>query len=208
MRKIEQLIIIGNGGHSRVVQSIVKQTQDYQLIEIWDDSYEEEVVEAGVRYRSIQETVSQTTAAIYYFIAIGANSVRAEIVKRLQLQTTQYATILHPQAIIAKQATIKAGSLIMANAVVQTNSIIGYHSIINTSAVVEHDTTIADFVHVAPNVTLTGNCHLAEHVFIGAGSVLIPNVSVGEHTVVGAGSVVLRTLPNNITAYGNPARIV
>ena len=53
MRKIKQLIIIGNGGHSRVVQSIIKQTDSYQLLEIWDDSYEEEIIDMGIRYKPI-----------------------------------------------------------------------------------------------------------------------------------------------------------
>lgn len=208
MRKIEQLIIIGNGGHSRVVQSIVKQMDNYQLLEIWDDSYEEETTEAGIKYKPIQNKIVASADLIRYFIAIGDNSTRSKIAKQLQLSTTDYATIIHPQANVDEQTTVKTGSLIMANAVVQTNSIIGHHSIVNTSAVVEHDTMIGDFVHVAPNVTLTGNCHLSKHVFIGAGSVLIPNISIGEHTVIGAGSVVIRSIPSNVTAYGNPTRIV
>ena len=208
MRKIKQLIIIGNGGHSRVVQSIIKQTDSYQLLEIWDDSYEEETNEAGIRYKPIQKRIEDSADLIRYFIAIGDNFIRSKIANQLQLSTADYATIIHPRAIVDEQATVKTGSLIMANAVVQTNSIIGHHSIVNTSAVVEHDTMIGDFVHVAPNVTLTGNCHISKHVFIGAGSVLIPNSSIGEHTIIGAGSVVIRSVPSNVTAYGNPARIV
>ncbi|CAO1612102.1 acetyltransferase [Brochothrix thermosphacta] len=208
MGKIKQLIIIGNGGHSRVVQSIIKQTNSYQLLEIWDDNYEEEIIDVGIRYKPIPKKNVASADSVCYFIAIGDNLIRSKIANQLQLSTADYATIIHPQAIVDKQAIVKTGSLIMANAVVQTNSIIGHHSIVNTSAVVEHDTMIGDFVHVAPNVTLTGNCHLSKHVFIGAGSVLIPNISIGEHTVIGAGSVVIRSIPSNVTAYGNPARIV
>jgi maltose O-acetyltransferase len=35
-----------------------------------------------------------------------------------------------------------------------------------------------------------------------------PNVTIGENTVVGAGSVVIRDLPANVVAVGNPARVV
>jgi len=32
--------------------------------------------------------------------------------------------------------------------------------------------------------------------------------TIGDNTVVGAGAVVIRTLPANVVAVGNPARIV
>ena len=44
--------------------------------------------------------------------------------------------------------------------------------------------------------------------WIGGSSILCPGVSVGENTVIGAGSVVTRDLPPNVTAAGNPCRII
>jgi maltose O-acetyltransferase len=35
-----------------------------------------------------------------------------------------------------------------------------------------------------------------------------PGVSIGENTVVGAGAVVVRDLPANVIAVGNPARVI
>ena len=54
----------------------------------------------------------------------------------------------------------------------------------------------------------------AEPVRIGAGAwiggraVICPGVSIGDNTVVGAGSVVVRSLPANVLAVGNPCRVV
>ncbi len=44
--------------------------------------------------------------------------------------------------------------------------------------------------------------------WLGGGVIVLPGVSVGENTVVGAGTVVLRDLPADVVAVGNPARIV
>jgi acetyltransferase-like isoleucine patch superfamily enzyme len=33
-------------------------------------------------------------------------------------------------------------------------------------------------------------------------------VEIGENTVVGSGSLVVRSLPNNVLAYGSPAKII
>ena len=49
---------------------------------------------------------------------------------------------------------------------------------------------------------------VGDNVWLGGGVILCPGVSVGENTVVGAGAVVVRDLPANVIAVGNPARVV
>lgn len=49
---------------------------------------------------------------------------------------------------------------------------------------------------------------LGDNVWLGGGVIVCPGVSIGENTVVGAGSVVVRDLPANVVAVGNPAKTV
>jgi maltose O-acetyltransferase len=49
---------------------------------------------------------------------------------------------------------------------------------------------------------------VANNVWLGGGAILLPGVSVGENTVVGAGAVVTKSLPANVVAVGNPARVI
>ncbi len=49
---------------------------------------------------------------------------------------------------------------------------------------------------------------IGENAWIGDGATVCKGVSVGDNTVVGAGSVVTRSLPANVIAAGNPARVV
>lgn len=49
---------------------------------------------------------------------------------------------------------------------------------------------------------------IEDGVWLGGGVIVCPGVTIGENTVVGAGSVVLRDLPANVLAGGNPCRVI
>jgi len=86
--------------------------------------------------------------------------------------------------------------------------------------------TIGDDVQIGPNVQLLTATHpveaaerasgweLAHPITIGSGAwlgggvIVGPGVTVGERTVVGAGAVVVRDLPADVVAVGNPARVI
>ena len=48
---------------------------------------------------------------------------------------------------------------------------------------------------------------LGNNVWLGSGVIVCPGVTIGDNTVVGAGAVVVKDLPANVVAVGNPARI-
>ena len=49
---------------------------------------------------------------------------------------------------------------------------------------------------------------IGDNVWLGGGVIVLPGVTIGENTVVGAGAVVTKSLPANVLAVGNPARVV
>ena len=44
--------------------------------------------------------------------------------------------------------------------------------------------------------------------WIGGGVIILPGVSIGDGTVIGAGSVVIKDIPANCVAVGNPCRVI
>lgn len=49
---------------------------------------------------------------------------------------------------------------------------------------------------------------IGEDCWLGAGVIVCPGVTIGDRVVVGAGSVVVRDIPSDSLAVGNPARVV
>ncbi len=87
--------------------------------------------------------------------------------------------------------------------------------------------TIGDNVMFAPHVQIYTATHptdvkqrveegvemgypvvIGDNVWIGGGSIIGPGVTIGKNSVIGAGSVVMKDIPANVVAVGNPCRIV
>ncbi len=49
---------------------------------------------------------------------------------------------------------------------------------------------------------------IGNNVWIGGGSIINPGVTIGDNSVIGSGSVVIKDIPENVVAVGNPCRII
>jgi len=54
----------------------------------------------------------------------------------------------------------------------------------------------------------TAPVSIGENVWIGDSAIICKGVNIGDNSVIGAGSVVIRSIPPNTVAAGNPARVV
>jgi len=53
-----------------------------------------------------------------------------------------------------------------------------------------------------------GKVHLKKNCKIGSHSTILPGVTIGENTIIGAHSLVLHDIPDNVIAYGVPAKVI
>lgn len=49
---------------------------------------------------------------------------------------------------------------------------------------------------------------IGDNVTIGAGAIILGNLKIAENSVIGANSVVIKDIPKNAVAVGNPAKII
>ena len=55
---------------------------------------------------------------------------------------------------------------------------------------------------------LASPIRIGNNVWIGGSAIICPGVTIGENTTIGAGSVVIKDIPANVIAVGNPCRVV
>lgn len=204
--KNTKIVIVGAGGHGKVVADILRLC-GADLLGFVDDNpamTHQQVDHLPVLGASafLLEQQPEIAAAA----GIGDNKIRVRFAEKLSALRWQNA--IHPTAVLADSVEVGTGIVIAARAVLNPYAHIGSYTIINTGAIVEHDCVIDDYAHVAPGAVLAGNVFVGQGTLIGVGTNIIPGRRVGEWSIVGAGSVVTQNLPANCVAVGVPARVI
>lgn len=194
----KEIIVIGAGGHGRVIADIITLVGD-KVIGFLDDKEPDHLSE--IPYLGTCKDILKYQKDAWFIIGIGDNHTRKELMEAYQVN---WYTAIHPSAVIAHDVSIGAGSAVMANAVINTASTIGNGVIINTAATVDHDCTISDYVHISPGVHLGGTVSIGTETWIGIGAVVSNNIDICGECIVGAGSLVIRKIQKSGKYYGCP----
>lgn len=193
--------LFGASGHGKVIKDILN-ANGVKVKAFVDDN--PNVKECGGR-----PVVHDAAGLSPMIVSIGVNKVRKMIVERLKANNSdiEFATAIHPSAVISSSAKIGEGSVVMAGAVVNADAVIGKHCIVNTGATIDHDCVVEDYCHVAPGAHICGGTQIGEGTWIGVGTSIIQCLNIGKNCMIGAGSVVVRDIPDDVTAFGNPCRV-
>lgn len=198
----QEVIILGAGGHARVVADIVR-AMGLRIHGFLNDLEPQHFPGLNLIGRISDLPIF---AADYAFVcAIGSYIVRKTIMEEHQVR---WLTAVHSSAVIAPDAVIGAGTVVMANAVINPGSTIGRGCIINTAATVDHDCELGDYVHLSPGVHLAGTVRVGEGTWLGIGSVVGNNLSICGHAIIGAGAAVVRDIRESGTYVGVPAKLL
>ncbi len=190
--------LFGAGGHAKVVIDIIE-AMGHKVGAVFDNAPHCGDIHGIPVYKADEVDIT-----VPMIIAIGSPSARKHI---SETYDPEYFTAIHPDSTISPYAEIGHGSVVMPGAIINVDAKIGRHCIINTKASVDHDCRIGDFAHIAPGATVCGNVHIGKGTWIGVGACIKQGIRIGENCMIGAGSVVVKDIPDNSVAYGNPCRI-
>ena len=203
-RAVRSLIIIGAGGHGKVVADTAIHTGKYDQIAFLDDA--DIACSGGIKVIGRVNNAKEYASFADFVIAVGQSSRREAIQEKLTAMNVRFASLVHPSAVIANGVEIGDGAVVMANVVVNTGTTIGKYSIVNTGATVDHDCRIGDFVHISPGAHVSGTVEIGKGTWVSVGACVVNNVSVCPGCVIGAGAVVLKSIDVVGTYVGIPTR--
>lgn len=202
---MERAIIIGGGGHAKVVMDIIQKMGTCELVGFTDNEEHQEM--CGVPYLGDDSVLPSLLdkGVTRFCVGVGDNRIRKKLFYKLLSIGFTPTNVISPNAYISPYAKLGQGIVIMPGAVVNSHSVIGDNVIINTLSGVDHDCRVSSHAHIAPGVSLTGNVTVGEGAFLGTGSKVIPGVNIGEWSTIGAGAVVLSDISPETTVVGVPA---
>lgn len=205
MRIEGRIVIVGAGGHGKVVADALLKVQ----------------ADVGLCFADDKATLHGTSllgkpivgapgdaiiASDWFHLAIGHNAYRAAAYAALSLGKARILTIIHPGAHLSAFAELGQGVFLAAACVVAPSAKIGDGVIVNHGAVVDHDCVVDAFAHIAPAASLSGGVHVGAGALIGTGARVLPGLKIGRDAVIAAGAVVTRHVAPGECVLGVPAR--
>lgn len=203
-----RILLLGAGGHASVLHDMLLALglpphgvidRKLNAGELWE----------GLPVLGDDDLLSTLSAEEFVLVnGLGASpncAPRNALYTRFRREGFSFLPLVHPSAVLAHNVALGAGCQIMAGAVLQSGVAVGENSVVNTRASIDHHCRIGFGVFISPGAVLCGGGGVENGAFVGAGAILLPGVHVGEKAVIGAGAVVLHDIPENATAFGNPA---
>ncbi len=208
----KKVVLIGGGGHCKVVISILKKLDNFEIAGIVDN-YKSESFISGIKIIGTDDDLRDIYKSGIHYTLITVGSIK-DNTKRYRLFNMakeigyKFPVIISLEAIVDESVKIDKGTVIMPGSIINIDSSIGKNCIINTGTIIEHDCKIGDYCHIAPGVHISGAVNIGELSFIGIGATIIQGINIGKNVTVGAGSMVIKDIPDNVIVIGNPAKII
>lgn len=205
------IILVGGGGHCKVIIDILKENNDYDEILISDlkENLGKEILGIKIEYTDDQLEDLYKKGYKNAFVSMGKveiNEQRKKIFNKIKNIGFNTPVIISKSANVSQYSEIGEGTFIGKNVVINPGTQIGKNCIINTGSIIEHDCIIEDNVHIGPGAILSGGTYVGKNSFIGTGAIIIQNINISQDTLIGAGAVVVKDINEPGVYVGTPAR--
>lgn len=204
---MSRLLIIGAGGHGKVVAEIALKMNKWNEVAFLDDNNDLKEVNKLPIIGNLSDCSKFKDRYKYAFVAIGNNGLRLKLINKIASIGFEIPTLIHPFTAIGHNCQIAKGTAVMAGTVINTNTTIGRGCIVNTSVSIDHDCILEDGVHISPGVHIGGTVNVGRLSWVCIGANIANNTIIGSNTIVASGASVVMNIPDNVMVAGVPALI-
>lgn len=161
----KKILIIGAGGHGKVVKEVAEAC-GYKKVDFLDDNSSDAI-------GKIQELNLYLNEYENVIVGIGNNLFRNEMLDRLKKAGYQIPVLIHPTAYVSPSAIVSEGTVIEPLAIVNANSQVCKGCIISVGAIVDHDVVLEECVHVNAGAIVKAGARVVQNRKLEAGEVVL-----------------------------------
>lgn len=196
-----KLYILGAGGFGKEIRAWVKEYGlPYTFVGFLDDISDHPDVVSGISNHVVDPDAG-------YMVALGDGAARCRLLNLLYEWGATIVPVISPHGSSSSKLN-EIGGIYLGVYSVASNTVIGRGVLVQGFACVGHDVVLKDGVTLGSHVFIGGNAKIGEYSTIHPHAVVLPGVKVGKNVTVGAGSVVVKDVPDDVTVFGNPAKIL
>lgn len=208
--KRSSVIILGAGGHARVLLEVLKVNQMHPLgfIDVNTDLKGKKI--DGIEVLGDEnDLLNYKPQSIELVNGIGSTKSvqsRKEIYVKWKKKNYSFANVVHPGAWVSDTARLGEGVQIMAGAIVQPGVCLEENVVLNTAASVDHDCVVEAHAFLSPGCILNGGVRIGAETHVGSGAIVLQYLSTGKQCLLAAGSVVVKNVMDGEKVIGLPAK--
>ncbi|QJD99013.1 acetyltransferase [Massilia forsythiae] len=146
--------------------------------------------------------------AARYLVCLGDGADRLAVGERLAARGAQLGTLVAPMGNYATDVTRVPGAIFLGMCSVSSTVSVGRCVLVQGFACVGHDVVLEDGVTVSSHAFIGGGAHIGRNATIHPHATVLPRIRVGQGAIVGAGAVVVKDVPDHVTVFGNPAKVI
>ena len=197
---------MGSGGHAVSVADVAR-SAGFEVVGFTSDSDAGRELQGVPILSVIPDAHVASGGAVT--IAVGDNFRRQHEWEKLTEKgpTLYFPALCHERAVVASDVQLSPASVVMQGAIVVSGAVVGTGAVMNTGSILDHESSLADFASLAPGAVVGGRVKIGARTAVSIGAVVRHGLSIGRDTVLGAACYADKDLPNQVVAYGVPARV-
>lgn len=213
----KRILILGGEGNGGVIANAILDANNRGFDEWVCDGYLNDRYPIGTEIDSFKvcgslQDVPEFLEKGYYFInailRIDNQKERIDMINKLGIPDSRWATFIHPTAYIAPNTQLGPGCVVMPLVAISSNTKFGKGCIVMVAATVGHDNEIGDYCHIAAQACVGACLKIGIGVHIGLNSTIRENLVIEDYATLGMGAVLTKNIGMKEIWAGVPAKFL
>jgi sugar O-acyltransferase (sialic acid O-acetyltransferase NeuD family) len=204
---VNRIAIIGFGALGVQILKLISVVEQPEELVLFDNVLHGRGEQNAFPFESFLE---QRFSDFSFYVALGYLHLprKLEILDELHVAGRRTPSVVHPSCEVNSTSRIGDGCVVYPLCNVGDSVDIERGVLLNNSVVVSHGSRVGAAAYLSPGVVLSGNVIIGCQTFLGSGVVVANGRRIGANVRVGIGSVVTVDIPDNLSAIGNPLKLL